>query len=68
MKILKDGVSQRPSQAIAYGLRVTEVLDKWPEKGQRQRRWLQPLDAAALVAEPDLGRLLRAVAVGRLLF
>ena len=40
-------------------MRVDEVLDDWPERGQRQRRWFDPADAAELIAEPKLARLIR---------
>ena len=42
-----------------FRLAVADELDDWPEKGQRERRWVTPGEAAALVAEPDLQALLR---------
>jgi 8-oxo-dGTP pyrophosphatase MutT (NUDIX family) len=44
-----------------FRLAVTEELDDWPEKGQRERRWVTPDEAAALVTEPDLQALLRTL-------
>ena len=38
---------------------VREVLDEWPERGQRERQWFAAEDAAASVAEDDLAALIR---------
>ena len=34
--------------------RVEQQLEDWPEKGQRETRWLDPTEAAALVNEGGL--------------
>ncbi|WP_353618316.1 NUDIX hydrolase [Roseomonas genomospecies 6] len=39
-------------------LEVDEVLDDWPEKGQRERRWLTPSQAALAVGESALVEML----------
>src|ERR1700680_1709129 len=39
--------------------RVDQQLDDWPEKGQRQTRWLDPAEAAALVNEGGLAEIVR---------
>jgi 8-oxo-dGTP pyrophosphatase MutT (NUDIX family) len=39
--------------------RVDRQLDDWPEKGQRQTRWLDPAAAAALVNEGGLAEIVR---------
>jgi 8-oxo-dGTP pyrophosphatase MutT (NUDIX family) len=39
--------------------RVDQQLDDWPEKGQRQTRWLDPAEAAALVNEGGLAEVVR---------
>jgi 8-oxo-dGTP pyrophosphatase MutT (NUDIX family) len=41
-----------------YPLEVREARDEWPEKGQRERQWITPAEAAALVDEPELKALL----------
>ena len=41
-----------------YALRVTKVLPDWPERGERDVRWMHPADAARLVDEPGLTLLL----------
>lgn len=45
-----------------FALRVTEVLDPWPEKGVRRREWVSIEDAAERVAEKKLRKLLRKLA------
>jgi 8-oxo-dGTP pyrophosphatase MutT (NUDIX family) len=42
----------------AYLLEVERQLEDWPEKGQRQTRWMAPGRAARLVSEDGLGQLL----------
>jgi ADP-ribose pyrophosphatase YjhB (NUDIX family) len=37
-----------------YGLEVIGERDFWPEKGQRERLWIAPGEAAGLVDEPEL--------------
>jgi 8-oxo-dGTP pyrophosphatase MutT (NUDIX family) len=39
--------------------RVDQQLDEWPEKDQRESRWLDPAKAAALVDEGGLAELVR---------
>ena len=38
---------------------VDRQLDDWPEKGQRETRWFDPADAAALVDEGGLAEIMR---------
>ncbi len=40
-------------------MRVSEVLDRWPEVGLRDRDWFTLKEAMAEVREPDLRRILR---------
>lgn len=47
---------------VVYELRVERLLDDWPEKAQRERRWVTPLEAAELVEEDGLAGLLRDLA------
>jgi 8-oxo-dGTP pyrophosphatase MutT (NUDIX family) len=48
-----------PCVAMLYPLRVTALSDQFPERDQRRRIWVSPARAAALVAEPELARILR---------
>ncbi|MEP5730642.1 MAG: NUDIX hydrolase [Sulfitobacter sp.] len=45
--------------AMLYPLHVTSLAEKYPEAGQRRRRWVSRKKAAKMVAEPELGRLIR---------
>jgi 8-oxo-dGTP pyrophosphatase MutT (NUDIX family) len=56
-KRLRSGRTQRVGVDV-FALQVTEERDSWPEKGQRDKLWTTQAEAAALVDEPDLKRLL----------
>ena len=47
-----------PCEVLVYPLEVDRMADKWKEKRQRKRKWFNPDEAASLVVEPDLGRLI----------
>jgi 8-oxo-dGTP pyrophosphatase MutT (NUDIX family) len=47
-----------PCEVLVYPLEVGRVADRWKEKGQRDRKWVSPDDAAGMVAEPGLSALL----------
>ncbi len=47
-----------PCLAMLYPVEVKSLAKKFPESGQRRRRWVSRKKAAKLVAEPDLGRLI----------
>ncbi|RME15090.1 MAG: NUDIX domain-containing protein [Alphaproteobacteria bacterium] len=49
-----------PIIVAVFPLRVTDFHRKWPERGQRKRRWVSRKKAAKLLSEPDLRHLLRA--------
>ena len=49
-----------PVEVDVFPLEVTEQLDRWPEMGQRQRRWLSVGEAAEAVAEPELVPIIKA--------
>lgn len=48
-----------PCLAMLYPLEVKALAKKFPEAGERKRRWVSPKKAASLVAEPELARMLR---------
>jgi 8-oxo-dGTP pyrophosphatase MutT (NUDIX family) len=52
---VKDSV---PCAVAVYGLRVRRMADQFPEAKERQRKWFLTGEAAQLVNEPDLGRLI----------
>lgn len=59
------GTQREAIEVSLYLLRVTRQLDRWPERGQRQRRWMSLPDAAARLEDPGLIDLLNQAA-GRL--
>ncbi|MGR3464772.1 NUDIX hydrolase [Limimaricola sp.] len=46
--------SGTPHFAMVFPLRVTQVLDDWPERAERRRRWFTPAHAAAKLDAPEL--------------
>lgn len=48
-----------PCLAMLYPVQVKSLAKKFPEAGQRRRRWVSRKTAAKLVAEPELARLIR---------
>lgn len=56
-KRLRSGRLQQV-RVVVYALEVREERAAWPELGQREKRWLKPVDAAELVDEPELKALL----------
>lgn len=52
-KRLKNG-QEVPCQMRVFLLEVVHELGTWPEKDQRERRWMTPGEAALLVTEPGL--------------
>jgi 8-oxo-dGTP pyrophosphatase MutT (NUDIX family) len=57
MKVLGPAVSV-PCTVKVFLFEIDHQLDDWPEKDERETRWFSPRDAAALVAEPALAKLL----------
>src|SRR3954447_24417229 len=57
-KRLANGVAV-PCEVSVYPLQVISQRKRWPEMSQRDGRWLNPDDAAELVQEEGLRRLLR---------
>ena len=51
-----------PCRVEVFPLRVERLLDDWPERGQRERRWFTPARAAAAVQEGELAALLLRMA------
>ena len=56
-KSVSGGESVR-CEVLVYPLEVDKVADKWKEKRQRARKWVAAAQAAEMVAEADLGRLI----------
>ena len=50
-----------PVEARVFPVEVSGLADDVPEQGQRERRWFHPVEAAELVAEDGLRRILMAL-------
>ena len=48
-----------PVETLVFAVEVAGLTARFPEAGQRQRRWFDPAEAAERVAEPELKRLIR---------
>jgi 8-oxo-dGTP pyrophosphatase MutT (NUDIX family) len=69
-KRTEDRVASFPCEVQVFPLLVKTQLKKWPESGQRRVRWLRVPEAAAVIEDGDLRRLIlalegRGVAVAR---
>ena len=49
-------------KVAVFQMRVEKLLDDWPERRERVRRWFTLRQAAGAVKEPDLGALLLRLA------
>lgn len=54
-----NGGQVAPVETMVYLARVTNLVTNFPESDQRQRKWVSPRDAADLVQEPGLKRILQ---------
>ncbi|SHH53692.1 NUDIX hydrolase [Cognatishimia maritima] len=55
----ESGGWSQPVKALVYPVEVKELADKFPEVTERKRKWVSPDEAANLVAEPELKKLLQ---------
>jgi two-component system phosphate regulon sensor histidine kinase PhoR len=53
-----------PAEVQLFRMSVAEERDDWPEKGERERRWFAPQEAAAAVAEAELAEMIRSLGPG----
>lgn len=51
-------------EVLVYPLEVRKVAEKWKERRQRTRKWVSPAEAARMVNEPDLCRLISSFGAG----
>ena len=49
-----------PCATLVFPLKVKSLKRKYPEKGQRKRRWMSRKKAASRVWEPELAELIRS--------
>lgn len=62
-KRLKNG-KLRLVHVNVYPLKVREERDRWPEMAEREKKWVTPTEAAAMVDEPELQSLIAGFAPG----
>ncbi|MEQ9693740.1 NUDIX hydrolase [Shimia sp. SDUM112013] len=55
----RGGVMPMPVMTIVYPVQARKLSAKFPEEGQRRRKWFSPKKAALKVREPELAYLLR---------
>lgn len=53
-----DGGLPVPCRVAVFRLHVASVADAFPEAAMRNRRWFRPAEAATLVREPELRKIL----------
>ncbi|MFN3846845.1 MAG: NUDIX hydrolase [Paracoccaceae bacterium] len=51
---IRDPHDALPCIVTVFALRVAALADKFPERGQRRRKWFNATKAARKVAEPEL--------------
>jgi 8-oxo-dGTP pyrophosphatase MutT (NUDIX family) len=56
-KALTSG-EEVPCEVLVFPLKVSDVAERWKEKGQRSRRWMNGAEAQRRVAEPDLAEII----------
>ena len=54
-----DDAPDLPCVAVVYPLRVKSLATRFPEAGQRKRKWVSRKRAAKMVHEPELARILK---------
>lgn len=53
------GLGDLEVSIVVHPMWVDREFPKWPELGQRKRKWFTPKDAAKLVDSPELGELIK---------
>ena len=57
-----EGEDVQPCVVSVFPVAVARLIARFPERGQRERRWFKPKKAAKKVAEPELSALLAGFA------
>ncbi|WP_419198232.1 NUDIX domain-containing protein [Novosphingobium resinovorum] len=55
---IDDRGRSRRLEITLYSLAFERQAETWPEKGERQVQWFSPSEAAAIVIEPALAKLI----------
>ncbi|MDR9393764.1 NUDIX hydrolase [Roseovarius sp. SYSU LYC5161] len=65
-KEIGDTDGSLPCLALVYPVKVKALARRYPEAGQRRRRWLGRRKAAEKVSDPELARIIRDFDAARL--
>lgn len=65
-KRLRSGL-EVPTWVRVFLLDVEKELDDWPERDERERRWVTPAEATSLVSDQGLASFLQQFSVGDVL-
>lgn len=57
-KVLSE--DELPCIAVIYPMKVKKILNRWPERGERRRKWFSRKRAAALVDDAELAAVIRS--------
>lgn len=60
------GSETRPCAVLVYPVKVTNLLDRYPEAAQRKRKWMSLKKAAQKIDEPELAHMIRTFEAKRL--
>lgn len=58
-KIMDEDQDDLPCAVSVFPLRVKKLLDEYPERNLRRRRWFSLKKAAGLVREPELRKIIK---------
>jgi 8-oxo-dGTP pyrophosphatase MutT (NUDIX family) len=53
LKLMRNGEAKHITVQV-YAMRVQDVLDDWPEREERERKWVDLAQALAMIGEPEL--------------
>ncbi len=56
----RGGKTRDAHMALVFPVNVTQVLEDWPERGERKRKWFSPANAAAKLRAPELRQIILA--------
>ena len=56
---VNEDAADLPCVAVIYAIKVKSMAKTYPEAGQRLRKWVSRKQAAKLVDEPELARILK---------
>jgi 8-oxo-dGTP pyrophosphatase MutT (NUDIX family) len=58
-KYPRSNIDPLPCMVAVFPMKAEKILDTYPEKGQRKRKWVSTKRAAEMTREPELAQILR---------